>query len=318
MSMDWIRSELEALPELTAWPEIAKVFDQAGSVPRPDWELPALVAEAVGGRREDAQFGSTAVACMQISIMLVDDMLDNDPRGVYRERGVGPTANMALAFQAAAFRVIAGAELDAKRLNAATYSLARMALATAVGQHLDVQNLTGEESYWRVVEAKSTPFYGSAYEVGALLGGADIELAQQAYQFGTIIGEIIQIEDDINDALAVPANADWAEGRNNLLILFASTAPHPQRSRFNELRGGFSDADALREAQAILVKSGALSFAVHHLVRRYKQAVQQLNAMKIAEPELLQEKLDAYGDTLAGFLRRSGMEVDRSTLLDSS
>ena len=96
---------------------------------------------------------------------------------------------------------------------AVTASLAHLALATALGQHLDVQHLEGEANYWKVVRAKSTPFYGAALHVGALLGNATPEVAEGMRDLGVLLGEIIQIHDDLLDAFHTPANPDWTGGQ---------------------------------------------------------------------------------------------------------
>src|SRR5205814_8273909 len=96
--------------------------------------------------------------CVQLSITLVDDILDADPRGVHLEIGAGETANVSLALQALALHLIGRLDMEAARRAAIMHSLAQMALGTAFGQSLDVQNLSGEDNYWRVLKAKSTPF----------------------------------------------------------------------------------------------------------------------------------------------------------------
>jgi hypothetical protein len=45
------------------------------------WLLPLQACEAVGGTPEQAVPAATAVACSQIGIILIDDMLDLDPHG---------------------------------------------------------------------------------------------------------------------------------------------------------------------------------------------------------------------------------------------
>lgn len=293
-----ITAQLARLPEIAAWPDINALFEATPAVAHPDWEIPVLACQAVGGQAEVAHPAAAAVACLQISIMLVDDMLDEDPRGIYRERGVGPTANLALAFQGAAGRLLAMADVPAAQRLAALNSLSRAGLATAYGQSLDVQNLRGEENYWRVVEAKSTPFYGAIYEIGAYLGGATAVTANALFDFGVLIGEMIQIEDDLADAFAVPANADWLQGRNNLLLLYAESVEHPQQQQFCQLKALAAQPDMLASAQAILVRCGAASYAVYELVKRFQAAQSLLAELALPHPEILDNSLLAYRDVL--------------------
>jgi len=130
-----IRACVLAVPEMSAWPELGDLFERAAGKPRPDWEWPILACQAVGGEASQAIPGAAAIACMYISIILIDDMLDDDPRGEHLRVGCGQAANMALAFQAAAFRAIEQAEISAERRAAIVSSLAWLALGTAAGQH---------------------------------------------------------------------------------------------------------------------------------------------------------------------------------------
>ena len=279
-----IKALVSALPEVAAWPEMVALSEWAEDKPHPSWNLPVLSCRAVGGEASAAVTGAAAMACLQISIILVDDMLDEDPRGEHHRRGVGPTANLALALEAAAFRVIEQAAVPAEQRVAIAASLASMALTTCLGQHWDTQNLQGEENYWRVVRAKSTPFYGAALQVGALLGNASPEIARGLYDLGVLIGELVQIRDDLFDAFQTPANPDWTQGRNNLTILYARTADHAQRERFVSLLAHVEDAQALREAQRILIRCGAVSYCAYHLVKRHQQAQQLLEGLPLADP----------------------------------
>ncbi len=315
MRFDELRALVQALPEAASWPELDEVFVRAGNIPRPDWELPLLAAAAVGGQRSKALPGAAAIACLQISIILIDDMLDHDPRGVHRLRGHGPTANLAAGLQAAAFRLIESADMAAETRIAATASLAHAALGTAAGQYLDVQNLEGEKEYWAVVLAKSTPFYGSALQIGALLGGGSPRVSRRLYELGVLIGEIIQIEDDLEDSLQKPASADWIQGRNNLLILYARSADHDERQRFLELLERIKSPEALQEAQGILIRCGAVSYSAYLLVDKYKQARQILDEAGLQHPEPLVEVMDNYANSLVGILETGGVSVTRDQLL---
>ena len=311
-----IKAYLDALPEIKMWPELAAVFDRAGNAPRPDWELPFLACQAVGGNRNAALPGAAAIACLQLSIILVDDILDDDPRGAHLDYGYGPAANMALAYQSAAILILARADISGNQRASASMVLARAALATSAGQHLDVQNLRGEDSYWMVVEAKSTPFYGAAFEVGAILGSASVHVGSSMNSLGVIIGEIIQIEDDLDDALEVPANADWKMGRNNLLLLYAQTAEYEERERFVDLCARIDETGVLAEAQRILISCGAVSYAAYQLVSRYRKAKKLLAGISLKDPSVLHHLLDEYANTLLSLLNQSGVEISTESLLE--
>ncbi|MCI0554890.1 MAG: polyprenyl synthetase family protein, partial [Anaerolineae bacterium] len=207
-----------------------------------------------------------------ISIILVDDMLDNDPRGEYHRIGSGRAANFAVAFQATGVETLLKNEASMKVREEAVRSLSQMMSITAFGQELDIQNPADEKSYWQVVENKSAPFYECAFHLGALFSEATDAVGNELKRLGELYGEMIQIHDDLNDTMAVPANPDWLQGRKPLPILFAQTVGHPDRERFMELYQKVSAEDALREAQEILIRCGAVSYCVDQLLRRHRAA----------------------------------------------
>ena len=307
--MEGIKAYVLALLDVAAWPEIAAFIERAGHKPRPDWNLPLLACQAVGGDASLAIVGAAAIACMQASIILVDDMLDDDPRGEHLRSGSGPTANLALGFQAVAFRLVEQMPADPDRRAGITRSLAWLAFTTALGQHWDVQNLADEESYWKVVRAKSTPFYGAALHVGALLGGAEQEVAAGLRDFGVLMGEIVQICDDLTDAFETPANPDWRQGRNNLAILYARTADHADRARFIELSSQIDDPQALRAAQQILIRCGSVSYCVYHILRRHQRGRQLLDALPLADRSPMMELLSSQRLALVRLVKASGAEI---------
>jgi geranylgeranyl diphosphate synthase type I len=193
------------------WHEMGTILRRSASGRPRDWHLPVIACQAVGGSPEGAIPASAALACAQISIILVDDMLDDDPRGEYHRIGHGRAANFAIAFQATGIDALLEGRSSSKVGEEAVNSLAGMMSATAFGQELDVNNPPDEASYWRVVRAKSAPFYGCAFQLGALFGNARAEMVLGLKRLGELYGEMIQIHDDLNDTMAVPANPDWIQ-----------------------------------------------------------------------------------------------------------
>lgn len=273
--MDLYQSTVDyllTLPAFNMWLEMKTILQRMASAHPRDWQLPVIACQAVGASPEKALPASAAIACAQISIILVDDMLDHDPRGEYHRIGHGQTANFALAFQAAGIDALIESKVRSSVKLEVLSSLNRMMLTTAQGQELDVQNPGDEDSYWRAVEHKSGPFFGCAIHLGALFGEAPPTIALQLERVGQLYGEMIQIYDDLNDTMAVPANPDWLQGRKPLPILFAQSVNHPERVKFEELYKNISVVNALQEAQEILIRCGALSYCVDQLLRRHQTA----------------------------------------------
>ncbi|NOY97929.1 MAG: polyprenyl synthetase family protein [Chloroflexi bacterium] len=276
---------------VNAWKEMQTLFQRIATARPYHWSLPVQACEAVGGTPEQAIPAVAAVGCSHISIILVDDMLDSDPRGEYRRIGAPAAANLACAFQAAGLEMIVHSERKPAILSTALASFNKMYLVTALGQYWDVQCPGDEDAYWRMVQAKSSPFFSVALKIGALLGGASNEATGKLEEIGRLYGEMIQIHDDLSDTMVIPAGPDWLQGRSPLPILFAQTVDHPERSRFLELRRDVADEGALCEAQEILIRCGAVSYCMHQLLHRYQAARETLQTAELARPESIENLL---------------------------
>lgn len=275
------------LPVLREWAEARALFTRIASGEQPHWLMPAWACESVGGTGEDALPACAAIACAHVGIILVDDMLDSDPRGEYHRIGAAASANLACAFQAASLASFAGAHIPNNARLAAMEGMNAMFLSTALGQFWDVQTPNDEAAYWLVTQTKSSPFFGAALQIGALAGGAPVETSNRLKELGKIYGEIIQIHDDLEDSLAVPANSDWILGRAPLPILFAKLVDHPDRTRFLELCAKIESPGALEEAQEILIRCGAVAYCVEQLHRRDESARALLDATPLTRREIL-------------------------------
>lgn len=299
-------------PEVAAWPALIEVWHHYAQNSR-SWLLPELACRAVGGDLESVVPVITAVACCHISIVLVDDILDDDPKGLYRRLGAGVAANLALAFQSVAYRIV---QQMAKEMGLQTAvqqqllaELIHLNLKTAYGQHLDVQEAEDEAHYWATVEAKSTPYYGAGFFLGALVGGADDLLANKLRQFGRLIGKLIQVSDDLADVYQTPASPDWQRGTGNLAILYAGLADHADRDRFAALLPQVHELAALEEAQQILLQSGAVSYCIYHLLQQAREARALLDDCVLAQPALLQQFLAERISHLFDLLAASNMPL---------
>jgi geranylgeranyl pyrophosphate synthase len=180
-------------------------------------------------------------------------------------------------------------------------------LETAFGQQLDLQQAEDEETYWQLVQTKSSPFFSAAFYIGALVGGASEETACQFEELGRLYGEMIQIHDDLNDVMTTPADPDWLQGRSPLPILFAQVVAHPERERFVELRQIAAEPAALAEAQAILIRCGAVSYCVDQLIRRYHAAQGVLGGIRLVQDQELANLFESLVEPIWKLLEEVGV-----------
>jgi geranylgeranyl diphosphate synthase type I len=309
VTFEQLKERVRAVSGIAAWPQMLRLTER---VVHRDvlsvWDYPVAACEAAGGDAEAALAGAAAVFCSLISIHLVDDMLDDDPKGDYHRLGVGRTANLALAFQAAGHLLLEDPEVSpAVRANLhATF--ARMSLSTAFGQDMDSSELRSEEEYWRTVEAKTPPLFGAAFRLGALLGGAPLSTVDGLDAFGAVLGRFVQVSDDLSDALETPARADWGRRSNNLPILYAMTADHPLRERFLDLSARPDDPEALAEAQKILIRSGAVSYCTFKMIELSQEAREILARVPLRDSRPVERILAAHLRPLHQLLESVGAE----------
>lgn len=285
-----IVKDFSSIPYVREWTELQTLFARVASSKPGHWLLPLCACEAVGETPIQQVIPIlVAVACSHIGIVLIDDMLDADPRGEYLQVGHAAAANMASALQAAALDAVSRCGMSPESKLTALHSINKMFLSTTLGQYWDVQSAEIDEAgYWRIAKTKSSPFFGEALHLGALIGGASVNLAEKVKELGYLYGEMIQVHDDLYDTMSLPANPDWSEGRSPLPILYARLVDHPKRARFEKLRqkAGVSPK-ALKEAQEILVQCGAVSYCVDHLLDRYQIVRKTLAAESMARPSKL-------------------------------
>jgi len=167
-----------------------------------------------------------------------------------------------------------------------------MFLTTALGQHLDSQNPSTEEEYWRVARTKSSPFFGTALALGGSFAEAESDVIDLMTSFGTIYGEMVQIFDDLHDTMETPANADWLNGRYPLPLPYATVVSHKERARFLDLRPRVSDETALEEAQDILISCGAVSYCISELMHRRQSAEAMIRDTALQNIKPLEEVLE--------------------------
>jgi hypothetical protein len=100
-------------------------------------------------------------------------------------------------------------------------------------------------------------------------------------------------------------------GRPSLPILFAQVVAHSEQARFLELCRAVPDSAALAEAQAILIRSGAISYAVDQLLRRHELAQKMLVAMLLAHPDKLEPLLADLVTPVQALFQATGGVTDR-------
>jgi geranylgeranyl pyrophosphate synthase len=306
MARDHLGAEVLSLPQIREWTELSELVSRG--LERSNFaacNFLAAAACAVGGNEGQTRPVRAALCCLLLSIKLIDDLLDQDPRGEHHHYGTAQVSNFALALQAASVCLASKIADPTCRAEIQTL-LAQTALTTSLGQARDVRMPASEGEYWKVVEAKSTPLFAAAIKSGALLGGAGLQLADRLFAFGKELGTMIQINDDLADVFQSTPTPDWRTRTNNLPLLYAMSMEHPKRSRLVELMGQIERPAALAEAQGILVGCGAASYCAYRLVESRQRALGMLKGLMIPNPGVLTSLVDRQMEPVRRLLNRIG------------
>jgi geranylgeranyl pyrophosphate synthase len=151
--------------------------------------------------------------------------------------------------------------------------------------------------------------------MGALLGGAPAVVSEELAGLGRILGRFIQVSDDITDALGTPARADWRRRSNNLPMLYAMTAPHPDREEFLCISLAVDDAEALAAAQKILLRSGAVSYCILKCLDFSRQASDLLTRLALPNPEPIASLIELHRKPIHRLLASVGVQEPAELLI---
>ncbi len=260
---------------LSGWKAIHPLIDLIINQKPKHIRIPDLIGGLYGYPEDTMVPVSACLTLVFTSIIVVDDLLDGDGRFLDLGLTEAELANISTALIAAAFNLIHDfpiADTDKIKVNSI---LSAMLFDVSHGQALDVVNQLSESRYWEVARLKSGAFFSGAFGLGAVASSVDEKDFQILTRLGHEYGILIQIHDDLRDALAVPANQDWQNGRYPLPILYAETVPHPARERFSAIRSQVNQPRLLAEAQEILLRCGAISYGIYQ-IEKYDANARQL------------------------------------------
>jgi geranylgeranyl diphosphate synthase, type I len=229
------------------WPEVTDQLGTisryallpAGKMLRPIMALHA--AEAVGGDPAPVLPAALGLEYLHVATLVHDDIIDADTmrRGkpaVAVAYGV-PNAIVAgdyLIFHSFASIVDNPGAASPEAVAAAVAALAGAGLDLCRGQLLEAELVgdvdAGARWYPEMIRLKTGALFRAVCHIGALLGGADLELAAGLSRYGEHVGIAFQIRDDLLSYVATPeqtgkpATSDLNNGRPTLPLLLAYDA----------------------------------------------------------------------------------------------
>ena len=180
--------------------------------------------------------------------------------------------------------------------------IAELGRALANGEILQLTNTDenglSEEKYFQVIENKTGALFESCCIIGALSAGLTMNDIQEVRRFGSIIGTIFQIRDDIFDyydskEIGKPTGNDMAEGKLTLPVLYAlnHTDDAAMQSLAKKVKKGTVTPDEIATLVSFTKAHGGIDYAMQKMDELAAEGLEFIR--KSVKPEL-QDAFTAY------------------------
>lgn len=180
--------------------------------------------------------------------------------------------------------------------------IAELGRALANGEILQLTNTDenglSEEKYFQVIENKTGALFESCCIIGALSAGLTMHDIEEVRRFGSIIGTIFQIRDDIFDyydskEIGKPTGNDMAEGKLTLPVLYAlnHTDDAAMQSLAKKVKNGTVTPDEIASLVSFTKARGGIDYAMQKMDELAAEGLEFIR--KSVKPEL-QDAFTAY------------------------
>ena len=183
--------------------------------------------------------------------------------------------------------------------------LARLGQTLSNGEILQLTNISNqvisEQVYYDVIRQKTAALFEACAGIGTLSVGASPEVVEEAKRFGSNIGMIFQIRDDIFDyyespEIGKPTGNDMAEGKLTLPVIYAvNNSDDPViRQLAYKVKDQTVTPDEIATLVAYAKEHGGIEYAVSRMREFYTQAQEFID--KYVEKQDVRQALQAYLD----------------------
>jgi len=270
----------EALQDYLVIREPKKLYEAMAHIPLAGGKrlrpvMAQLTCEMVGGVGKRAIPFAASLEVIHNFTLVHDDVMDDDDlrHGVAACHTVFglPTAILAGdSLFAYAFEMIAESNVDDKIKSELVRHTAYTVRRIAEGQQMDInfeeEETVDPELYLEMIRLKTSILFGSAAYGGALIGGKEIEEANELRQMAIWVGLGFQIWDDYLDAtapaevLGKPSGSDIRQGKRTLLVIEAlNRTNEEERKELIRILDDNNNADSdIKRAVEIMSNCGAL------------------------------------------------------------
>ena len=194
--------------------------------------LTLMNCECVSGVFEDALPGAIAMELSALAVDIFDDIQDQDHDDLpWRQIPTANALNLAICLSMLSREAVfmLPDDRDSRFFRETDQILNHMWITCSDGQFQEALFDTREQvtlnQYFELVKRKSGSLTACACKIGATLGGASESLVLQLEQFGTYLGIMSQIRNDLNDFLDFEKKKDFVNNKKTLPYVYLLNIP---------------------------------------------------------------------------------------------
>ncbi len=201
--------------------------------------LTLLSCECVSGITEVALPGAIGMELFALAADILDDIQDQDNDDLpWRKLTNANAINLAICLLMLSYEAVSNIP-DYGLSREVSTILNRTGIRAIDGQFQEFQYDSREqvslEQYFELVKRKSGSLTACACKIGATLGGGSEALVLQLEQFGTNLGIMSQIRNDLNDFLDFETKKDFINNTKTLPYVYLLSILQGQPKRFKAL-----------------------------------------------------------------------------------
>ncbi len=164
------------------------------------------------------------------------------------------------------------------------------------GEILQLSNIQNEEiseqAYYRVIQQKTAALFEACASIGALSAGASEDDIHQAKVFGSNLGMIFQIRDDIfdyydNSDIGKPTGNDMTEGKLTLPVIYAlnTTRDADMLALARKVKSGDVSREEIERLVEFTKQNGGIEYADKKMWEIHADSVHFLES-EVTDPEV--------------------------------
>lgn len=164
------------------------------------------------------------------------------------------------------------------------------------GEILQLSNIQNEEiseqAYYRVIQQKTAALFEACASIGALSAGASEDDIHQAKLFGSNLGMIFQIRDDIfdyydNSDIGKPTGNDMTEGKLTLPVIYAlnTTRDADMLALARKVKSGDVSREEIERLVEFTKQNGGIEYAEKKMWEIHADSVHFLES-EVTDPEV--------------------------------